>query len=132
MFQFTSGSSPTTLTLPDNLKWASNKTPTISSNKIYQISILNGLAAVLEYNNAAELAVNRGTLAEGDMMSGATLTFEYPVASDLTIEFIRAPQSIYVLKAGQTTLTVDWNEPSAPQIVSMSPLEDNTYRYELV
>lgn len=132
VFQFTSGSSPTTLTLPDNLKWASNKTPTISSNKIYQISILNGLAAVLEYNNAAELAVNRGTLAEGDMMSGATLTFEYPVASDLTIEFIRAPQSIYVLKAGQTTLTVDWDEPSAPQIVSMSPLEDNTYRYELV
>ena len=54
LFQFASGSEPTTLTLPDNLKWANDTTPTISSNKIYQISILKGLGSVLEFEGSAK------------------------------------------------------------------------------
>lgn len=51
LFQFTSGSTPTTLTLPANLKWANDNVPTIAENKTYQISILRGLASALEFSN---------------------------------------------------------------------------------
>ena len=52
LFQFTSGSTPTSLTLPDDIKWANDSAPTIAENKIYQVSILKGLASVLEFSNA--------------------------------------------------------------------------------
>lgn len=47
MFQFTSGSEPTTLILPDSIKFSSDFT--IEENKIYQISILNGLGTVMSW-----------------------------------------------------------------------------------
>lgn len=53
LFQFTSGSEPTTLALPDNLKWANDSAPIIASNMIYQVSILKGLASVLEFSDEA-------------------------------------------------------------------------------
>ena len=52
VFQFTSGSTATSLTLPDDIKWANDSAPTIAENKIYQVSILKGLASVLEFSNA--------------------------------------------------------------------------------
>ena len=55
LFQFTSGATATTLTLPSDIKWANDTTPTIAENKIYQISVLKGLASVLEFSNAAAL-----------------------------------------------------------------------------
>ena len=51
VFQFTSGATPTSLTLPDSIKWVNDSAPTIAENKIYQISILNGLAVCLEFDN---------------------------------------------------------------------------------
>jgi hypothetical protein len=48
IFQFTSGNATTTLTLPDNIKWTSE--PNIQANKTYQISILNNLGTILEFN----------------------------------------------------------------------------------
>lgn len=51
LFQFTSGSTSTTLSLPSDLKWANDYSPTIVPNMIYQVSILNGLASVLEFKN---------------------------------------------------------------------------------
>lgn len=52
LFQFTSGATATSLTLPDDIKWANDSAPTIAENMIYQVSILKGLASVLEFNNA--------------------------------------------------------------------------------
>ena len=51
VFQFTSGATPTTLTLPDSIKWANGNAPSISENKIYQISVLKGLGMILEFDN---------------------------------------------------------------------------------
>ena len=85
VFQFTSGGTATTLILPDDLKWVNDSIPVIAENKIYQVSILKGMATILEFNNNSSLIINRGTYDAGDMMSGASLTFEYPVASDLTL-----------------------------------------------
>ena len=52
LFQFTSGPTATSLTLPDDIKWANDNAPTIEANMIYQVSVLRGLASVLEFNNA--------------------------------------------------------------------------------
>ena len=51
LFQFTSGTTATTLTLPDTVKWANDEVPTIEPNMIYQVSILKGLASVLKFSN---------------------------------------------------------------------------------
>lgn len=51
LFQFTSGSTATSLTLPDDIKWANDSAPIIEANMIYQVSILKGLASVLEFSN---------------------------------------------------------------------------------
>lgn len=45
MFQFTSGSTPTTLTLPLSVQWM-YETPTIEENKTYQCSIVNNIAVI--------------------------------------------------------------------------------------
>ena len=72
LFQFTSGSTATTLSLPDDIKWTGGETPTIEANKIYQISILKGLGSVLEWNMV--------TIVDNFIsISGNTLTFEYPI-----------------------------------------------------
>lgn len=52
LFQFTSSPTATSLALPDDIKWANDNVPTIEANMIYQVSILRGLASVLEFNNA--------------------------------------------------------------------------------
>lgn len=49
LFQFTSGSTATTLSLPTSVKWQEDLT--IEKNKTYQVSILNGFATVLSFNN---------------------------------------------------------------------------------
>lgn len=48
LFQFTSGESPTSLSFPSNIKWATD--PIILPNKVYQISILNGLGSILQFD----------------------------------------------------------------------------------
>lgn len=46
LFQFTSGPTATSLTLPADIKWANDNVPTIGANMIYQVSVLRGLASV--------------------------------------------------------------------------------------
>lgn len=62
LFQFTSGATATTLTLPDGLKWANELI--ISSNTIFQVSVLKGLASVLSWDNSK--SVFPALLVEGD------------------------------------------------------------------
>lgn len=44
MFQFTSGTTPTTLNLPETIKWIGEHT--IEANKTYQVSIVNNIAVL--------------------------------------------------------------------------------------
>jgi hypothetical protein len=48
LFQFASGSTATTLIMPPTM-WANGNVPVIKPNTIYQISVLNNLATVLEF-----------------------------------------------------------------------------------
>ena len=71
LFQFTSGSTATTLSLPSDIKWAEEFT--IEQNKIYQISILNGLGSVLswELNTTLKFTVKQNnTLYEYEYIPG--------------------------------------------------------------
>ena len=129
IFQFTSGANATTLMLPDTIKWVGGSAPNITENMIYQVSILNDLGSVLEFDNAPELIENIGVYDEGSMMSGATLTFQYPVESDLTIYFRYASSNSFTLSKGNTTLNIDWYELAAPEITGISPFSDNVYKY---
>lgn len=49
MFEFISGETATTLTLPDTIKWADN--PEIEANKIYQCSIVNNVGLIVGVDN---------------------------------------------------------------------------------
>ena len=49
MFEFISGGTATTLTLPDTIKWA--ETPSIEANKIYQCSIVNNVGLMVGVDN---------------------------------------------------------------------------------
>lgn len=48
IFQFTSGEVATTLNIHGTVRWAD--IPNITANKVYQVSILNGLGNIIEYN----------------------------------------------------------------------------------
>jgi hypothetical protein len=47
MIQFTSGTTATTLSLPNTLKWLNGVTPSdIEASKTYQVSIMNGVGVI--------------------------------------------------------------------------------------
>ena len=46
MFEFVSGTTPTTLSLPSSIKWLNGEAPIIEQNKTYQVSIVNNLAII--------------------------------------------------------------------------------------
>lgn len=49
MFEFVSGTTATTLTLPNSIKWL--ETPSIEANKIYQCSIVDNIGVLLGVSN---------------------------------------------------------------------------------
>lgn len=49
LFQFASGSTPTSLTLPDTVRWAGGSIPSISGECVCQVSILRGMATMLVF-----------------------------------------------------------------------------------
>ena len=46
LFQFTSGTTPTSLTLPDGIQWV-NGAPNINANKTYQVSVVNNIGLIV-------------------------------------------------------------------------------------
>lgn len=49
IFQFSSGETAPSLTLPAYVKWVNDEIPVFDSNKVYQISILNNFASCLQF-----------------------------------------------------------------------------------
>lgn len=48
-FEFNSGSTPTVFTYPSTWKWANGTAPTINSDKIYHVSVVNNCAVIAEF-----------------------------------------------------------------------------------
>lgn len=71
MFQFTSGGTPTTLSLPDTIKWIGDNT--IEANKIYQVSIVNNMAVLGGVDNvySPEIKIPEGLFSSVRTYDGA-------------------------------------------------------------
>lgn len=126
LFQFTSGATATTLTLPDGLKWANDSAPTIAENMIYQVSVLKGLASVLEFNNAVELIDNKAILTNAQ---DGEVTFQYPVASTITVRVRGDMIDSIIFNEGEQTKSASESCPVGYTIVSVTPNKDNIYNY---
>lgn len=76
LFQFESGETATTLTLPDDLIWANDDIPVIESNYTYQVSILKGLATLMKFKKVVlqEFTI---TVYEGYGMNTRHETYSY-------------------------------------------------------
>lgn len=112
LFQFTSGSTPTTLTLPDDIKFSEDLI--IEASKIYQISILKGLGSVLSWDNGVALIENKATITSSG--NKATVTLQYAAASSLSIKVIHDD--------GSNTITIPVGEVSG-SVNIMSPMISN-------
>ena len=127
VFQFTSGATPTTLTLPDSIKWANDAAPTIVENKIYQVSVLKGLGSVMEFSNAGDLIENKATLI--DDRTGE-VRFDYPVASNLEVTLIGDMSDVIQFSIGQQTGNASTDSKLDPYVIYAINLEsDNKYIY---
>ena len=117
VFQFTSGETTTSLTLPDDIKWANDSAPTIMGNMIYQVSILKGLASALEFSNASSLVENKVTLS----ISGTKylISLQYAAASSIVVQVrtVDGPISVSI-SSGEMSNSVS---PVGPMI------DDNAY-----
>jgi hypothetical protein len=82
LFQFTSGATATTLTLPDDIKWANDSAPTIAENKIYQVSILKGMASVLEFDNEPKVTTISFKIRNYECIAEEGMTWEQWVSSE--------------------------------------------------
>lgn len=126
LFQFTSGSEATTLSISDDIKWTEDLI--IEPNRIYQVSILKGLASVLEFSNDVELIENLATISNG--MMECTVTFTYPVASEVIVK-VRSDDgpATGTFAVGDQTKTIMLMGPSVAHIESITPGVDNEYIY---
>lgn len=126
LFQFTSGSEPTVLSLPDDIKWANDEAPVIEANKIYQISILKGLGSVMSWSNAPTLIDNKLEVVQSG--KSYIIQSQYPVESSLNIILSNAPISSITFPAGSSSYSLG-GSPITPSISMINPSEDNTYKY---
>ena len=127
VFQFTSGATPTALTLPDFIKWANNTPPTISANKIYQISILNNLAVYLEFDNEIEILENFINIGNGGI-----LNFTYPTNSELTVSVqgrTTGMPSMHTFTIPVGTSSFSTGLSTVLYINSVTPASDSKYNY---
>lgn len=133
LFQFESGETATTLTLPDNLIWANDDTPVIESNYTYQVSILKGLAAIMKFKKKTNLIENKLTVTNGGINS--TFTFEYPVASDVSVTFTSdfGDTDIVTIYSGSMSGKTDsapgYNSLTNNNIEYITPEKDSVYIY---
>lgn len=124
LFQFTSGATATTLTLPD-VKWASDTPPTIAENMIYQISVLKGLASVLEFKVNLQLIENLITVTLNGMNINASS--QYPVMSDI---IITTSSGTVTIANGDSNGTSVIDMPAQTfEVLQIMPSSDNTYAY---
>ena len=132
LFQFTSGATATTLTLPSDLVWANGEALAPEANKTYQVSIVNGYAVYIAFE---QLPTNRITITNHN--SSVTITSEYPVASDISVVMTYTDEDgtdrteSAPLYTGKSSLDwiVNYNVSGAISIESITPSVDASYKY---
>ena len=121
VFQFTSGASATTLTLPDSIKWANDTAPTIAENTIYQMSVLKGLASVLEFKNSLSVTFIVFTVGAFNCVGVAGMTWE---------EWVNSEYNTYNAYVSGSYITMGGGAVSfggSPVIISSEIIENMNY-----
>lgn len=132
LFQFNSGATATTLSLPSDLVWANGSVLVPEVRKTYQVSIMNGYAvyAAFEY-----LPTNRLTITSNN--ARYIITSEYPVTSDISIVLAYTDED-GIARTEPTSLSngeseysyiVNYNVSGAITIESIEPTADASYKY---
>lgn len=129
LFQFTSGATVTSLTLPDDIKWTEELV--IEMNRIYQVSILKGLASVLSWESEPKLIENKFHFVANKFNYYDRVVFEYPVASKLCIEVPSKQWFVFVYEGDTEGVSGEYMNgiPSPDTEVIISPTEDVKYKY---
>ena len=133
LFQFTSGTEPTVLTLPDSIVWANDEIPTIESNYVYQVSVLKGFATLMKFKNT-NLIVNNFVFSGSDF-DGIYITFDYPPASEIIIEFKSElldetiQKTLFIEDIETRYLIADGPEAAGFIFISITPEQDDIYKY---
>ena len=130
LFQFTSGTEPTALTLPDSIVWVDDETPVIESGYIYQVSVLKGFATSMKFKNKSNLIINSFTIKEESLTT--SIIFDYPIASYLTIKYSTDFGGIIERQLNpytQTEMLADGPDAEGLMFISITPEQDGIYKY---
>lgn len=115
LFQFTSGATPTTLTLPNDIKFTEDLV--IEANKIYQISILKGFGSMLSWENPPAVTLINFQLLNFDLQAEEGMTWAEWINSPYKTKPV-AISGNYVLFGG---LKISYNgTPVSPNDTIMS------------
>lgn len=127
LFQFTSGATATSLSLPDGIKWANE--PTIAENMIFQISVLKGLASVLSFEKEKNLIENHVTATfNGNIVSVST---EYPVNSNIEVRVTTGGNELLLtIQKGEDYAEEEDFMVFLADIINITPSEDDVYIYK--
>jgi hypothetical protein len=99
--------------------------PTIAENMIYQISVLKGLASVLEFKVNLQLIENLITVTLNGMNINASS--QYPVMSDI---IITTNSGLVTIANGDSNGTSIIDMPTQTfEVLQIMPSSDNTYAY---
>lgn len=94
---FKSGSTPTVITLPNNIKWLNDSEPTLEANKEYILDITNGYAissagGILNYNNLNnQPKINNVTLIGNKTGLDLQLAIVLEASSNTTVNGYQVP-----------------------------------------
>ena len=131
LIQFTSGATATSLTLPDDIKWANDAPPAIVENTIYQVSILKGMASVVEFTSSLRIVENKVTLSMSETQYLVSL--QYAATSDIVVKVRTAdgPISVSILSGeiSNSAIPLGPMADSGAYIESIVPAVDANYNY---
>lgn len=131
LFQFLSGSTPTTLSLPDDLKWPDDEPLIPEADKMYQLSILKGAVSVLSWDNAPTLVENLVSISISN--NKYLISLQYPAASDLKVKVRDADGVVYAnVPIGASSATATPMSPmidTGAKIELVTPTDDDVYSY---
>lgn len=130
VFQFKSGETPPIIVLPDGIKWANDETPVFNSFELVQISILNGLGAVVR---SSTVIINKAILAYDSTYDTLSIEFDYPVESDIVCSVVFSNDIEFELTfyEGQQKNSVDNMLSSGTYdfTITFTPQQDDMYGY---
>lgn len=120
LFQFNSGSEATLLGLPEDIKWADGLI--VEPNRIYQVSILKGLASVLSWENTPTVKTISFSIRAMQCIAEEGMTWEQWVSSSYNTVNCTI-MGVNISRYGEL-IGLDW---STPVVKTDAIISDTSY-----